>query len=607
MSSSALDTMSTKQMSLWTPNRVALLLWLLTAAFLLHAQWDGIAALQTGNPDDALRLVQVRDLLGGQSWWDVSQYRINPAGGGGLMHWSRLIDLPLAAGIALLTPLTGQDLAERIIACAWPLGLLALLFLLVTRCAASLGDRRLTTLVPALAASNYVILYQFTPLRIDHHNVQVLLSLAILHLMLRPATGTRGALAGLFAATHLAISLEGLPAVALFAAIVALDWAWTDRPGSAARLKGYMVALASGVIGLQLLTRGTGSLVEHWCDALSLPWLGALGIAALMLTVAMPLLPSGAQARWWRIGLLAIAGSASGVTLLLIEPTCAAGPFAALDPVVKAHWYDHVREGLAVWNPLDSVTGFAVAPTVVGLIGSVLAWRHSTDEDQRHRWLIICVTLAGTGLLSLMVLRTASTAQLMALPGCAALGLMLWDRARTIRSVLPRIGASLASFVALPPLSGMLAAMVITSIAPPTPTSAASGNGATGATCVDPLSVAALNQLPPTIILAPLDIGPDLLQRTPHSVVATGHHRNNAAMALTINAFINDPERAKPLADAAGARLIVACIGAPEFRTFRRVAPDGLAAGLARGQVPDWLEPVPISDKAQLRVWRVKF
>lgn len=593
------------RLPLWTPTRVALLLWLLTAMVLLHAQWDSIAALQTSNPDDALRLVQVRDLLGGQSWWDVSQHRINPAGGGGLMHWSRLIDLPLAGGIALLSPLTGPDMAERIIACAWPLALLALLFLLVTRCAGRLGDPRLALLVPVLTASNYVILYQFTPLRIDHHNVQVLLSLGILYLMLRPATMARGALAGLFAAAHLAISLEGLPSVALFAAILALDWAWDDKPGKSSRLTAYMLGLAGGAGLLQLATRGLPSLTERWCDALSLPYLSALGVAAAAVAAGIAALPAGPHARWWRIGLLAVAGAASGTTLLLIEPSCAAGPFAALDPVVKAYWFDHVREGLAVWKPLDSVTGFAVAPTLVGLIGSIMAWRKATDPELRHRWLIVGATLAGTALLSLMVLRTASTAQLMALPGCAALGLILWDRARAMPATLPRIGASLASFVALPPLAGMLAALLISSIATPTPKAAASGNGGLGPTCVDTASVAALNRLSPTTILAPLDIGPDLLQRTPHSVVATGHHRNNAAMALTIHAFIGPSDQAAEQARRGGAMLIVACPQAPEFKTFGQVSPDGLAARLSRGDVPAGLEPLPLGPGAQLRAWRV--
>ncbi len=47
------------------------------------------------------------DLLAGQSWFDLHQYRIDP-GASPAMYWSRLVDVPLAAMIALLTPPLGQ-------------------------------------------------------------------------------------------------------------------------------------------------------------------------------------------------------------------------------------------------------------------------------------------------------------------------------------------------------------------------------------------------------------------------------------------------------------------------------------------------------------------
>jgi hypothetical protein len=59
------------------------------------------------DPDDALRLVELRDWLGGQGWFDVTQYRIDPAHGGVAMHWSRLVDVPLAAVVVALRPLLG--------------------------------------------------------------------------------------------------------------------------------------------------------------------------------------------------------------------------------------------------------------------------------------------------------------------------------------------------------------------------------------------------------------------------------------------------------------------------------------------------------------------
>jgi len=64
------------------------IIWIATVATYLIARLN--ADLST---DDAMRLVEVRDLLGGQSWFDLTQYRLAPPEGV-RMHWSRLIDLP---------------------------------------------------------------------------------------------------------------------------------------------------------------------------------------------------------------------------------------------------------------------------------------------------------------------------------------------------------------------------------------------------------------------------------------------------------------------------------------------------------------------------------
>ena len=84
--------------------------WLLTSVLLIAINWTAISTYRFPDPDDTLRLVQVRDLLAGQSWFDVTQYRADAAGGGVPMHWSRLVDLPLAIVIGILTPILGSCL-----------------------------------------------------------------------------------------------------------------------------------------------------------------------------------------------------------------------------------------------------------------------------------------------------------------------------------------------------------------------------------------------------------------------------------------------------------------------------------------------------------------
>lgn len=67
-----------------------LLIW--SVAVLTLGVTFGTSSLST---DDAMRLVEVRDLLAGQNWFDLTQYRLNSPNGV-VTHWSRLIDLPLA-------------------------------------------------------------------------------------------------------------------------------------------------------------------------------------------------------------------------------------------------------------------------------------------------------------------------------------------------------------------------------------------------------------------------------------------------------------------------------------------------------------------------------
>ncbi|MBW7946896.1 MAG: hypothetical protein H3C60_10760, partial [Sphingomonadaceae bacterium] len=70
-----------------------IIVWLLAALALTLVNRAEIAALDLPDTDDAQRLMQVRDWLGGQAWGDVDQHRMNPPAGAD-MHWSRLVDLP---------------------------------------------------------------------------------------------------------------------------------------------------------------------------------------------------------------------------------------------------------------------------------------------------------------------------------------------------------------------------------------------------------------------------------------------------------------------------------------------------------------------------------
>jgi hypothetical protein len=48
------------------------------------------------------------------------------------------------------------------------------------------------------------------------------------------------------------------------------------------------------------------------------------------------------------------------------------------------------------------------------------------------------------------------------------------------------------------------------------------------------------------------------------------------------------------------------CSGGSEQMEFGKLAPNGLAARLSRGEIPDFLEPVGLEPSAGLIAWRVR-
>src|SRR5690606_5982812 len=94
------------------------------AVALLLAATAGFPKLAAGGADNdsLMRMVVVRDLIAGQDWYDSIQYRmgIEP---GLSMHWSRLVDAPLA----LLFSVLGESAAAFL----WPSLLLGAALVLV--------------------------------------------------------------------------------------------------------------------------------------------------------------------------------------------------------------------------------------------------------------------------------------------------------------------------------------------------------------------------------------------------------------------------------------------------------------------------------------------
>ena len=89
------------------------------------------------------------------------------------MHWSRLVDLPLALVIGTLTPLIGAAAAEQTALVMVPLLTLGAIVLVTARIAGRYLDREAATLACICVGLSPLVMVQLQPMRIDHHGWQI--------------------------------------------------------------------------------------------------------------------------------------------------------------------------------------------------------------------------------------------------------------------------------------------------------------------------------------------------------------------------------------------------------------------------------------------------
>ena len=576
-----------------------IIIWLLAALALVVVNRADIAALDLPDTDDAQRLMQVRDWLGGQAWGDVDQHRMNPPAGAN-MHWSRLVDLPIAGIIVATEPVFGRAVAERIAGTAVPL-----LALLVTMGAAALAAFRLAGRQAAILAAVFIaasgqILSLFKPLRIDHHNWQIAFMLCAVAALCDPRRRfSSGVLAGLATVAALVIGLEMLPHLVVAGAILVLGWCL--QPALGRLLAGYGVALAVG----SALAFPAFVPPAHWwfaaCDAFSPVYAAPLvfggALAAILPQIDVLITPV-------RRGIAAAVGFASvGVAVLVAFPHCAGGPMAMLDPAFLPV-LARISEARSITSYLGTEPETAIAFGLYPFVGIACAFvMLRGDADSRFGWSLVFGLLATTTWLMFLQLRAATGPNALAAIAAAVVAAMLLPRARAIPSTLPRIGATMLVLVGLTSALPMFAALAAKRIG-------GTSNSAPAteplASCTASATLAPLNSVPKGIIADVFDMGPAILVHTPHSVIAGPYHRNAASIADTVRLWRADDEEAKTIAARYGATYVLGCVGTNDLAAAKKEAPQGLWARLEAGEVPAWLKTVPMPKGSPLRLYRIK-
>jgi hypothetical protein len=575
---------------------LVVLVWLACCAWFIVQKWHDIRYFGLGDTDDNMRIMQVRALLHGQGWYDLRQHRMNPPFGANI-HWSRLVDLPLAGLILGLRPFLGGAGAER-----WAVAIAPMLPYLLLLYSLALTARRLIHPL-AYPLALLAIFFagsttgMFMPERIDHHGWQLAL-LALSIAAIADSKRVRGGLVlGITSALSFAIGLEMIIYLAVAGAVTVLSW--IDDVDERDRLRAYALSLSAGT-ALSFLIFASNDNRAAVCDALSPVYLSDVLLGGALMFGLSWLSP----ADWkQRLALAFVAGLALAGFHASVWPQCLQKP-EHISPEAQQLWMSHVKEARPVYTHGWRVAALIAALPITGAIGwALLAWTKRGNRELLRR--IIGAALPGiaASLLLLWQTRTGPAAQMMAAVGAAAvawIAMPLFWRSKyfavrlagVLVVVLAGAGAAVPFALSFVPEE------------PATPYQASIGRA--NSQCASLYGLHAVALQPEGLVFTYVDLGPRLIAVTHHDAVAGPYHRNWRQIVDIMNAWRGSADQAhRIIVDKYHSNYVLSCPKSSTTTIFMSETPKGFYGQLEHGQVPKWLQAVQLPKDSPYKMWKV--
>ncbi|MCY7340098.1 MAG: AcrB/AcrD/AcrF family protein, partial [Sphingomonas bacterium] len=287
----------------------------------------------------------------------------------------------------------------------------------------------------------------------------------------------------------------------------------------------------------------------------------------------------------------------------LASPQCLVR-LEGVSPEATRLWLSHVREARPIYRHGGQVVALMLALPLAGLLGyALLAWRARSDPDRLRRTLGVALPAVTALVLLFWQTRTGPAAQMMSLPGAAAVAFILAPLAFHSNSALVRVpGTVLAVLVGL----GAIVPLVAGQWPDKPKTAAQKAVDRANGKCPSLGAMAPVARQPKGIVFTFVDLGPRLIAVTHHDAIAGPYHRNDRAIADVMNAFRGDAAQARRIiVDDYRSDYLLVCPHMSTATIFESEAPKGFYVALTKGQVPAWLAPVDLGPKSPLMMWRV--
>ena len=610
--------------------------------FLFHP-FSPLRTGQLSDPDDYMRLNEVINWVSGQSWYDLSQPRLSP-GENTIIHWSRLVDLPIALFMLPFISVIGMQKAALLAAFVIPPALFSLLLVLLPALTKPFVGAERANLGTIFVLFAPMILFNFSPGRVDHHGYQILIAgfnLVCLERLVRNKVAYKSAfLAALAFACGLWIGTEALPWLLIFIACLALFSSWKGGlPLTNAALFGVALSLATALIlPIALPASEFSSRALSWFSPAYVVFAGLTGLVFVLSWFFGQKISN----RFLRVGLVMIFGLSALLFFAYLVPDTTVGPFAdyesfnatiALDnigeaqPLAHAFSVDHHRP-LTYLYALNSFLHDLLLPLLA--LVCILYNLNKPKQKNYELWLIHAAFLFSATLLTLFwQVRVGYFMELFTIAPLTWLALAWWKKIDKELSGRTAFWAELSSFMALGPIPVILIPALFNQ-APLYPTIMFFPAMQSASNCALGPVATYLNETykdNPITILAGMNEGPELLFRTPYKFIGANY---NVFGNQDVFDFFNakNDKTAQSILYKWHASLVLTCRNIAPFlagiehiefgtTTFLAAGKDGklhlvgdqkheaLIEKLVNGRAPSWLMPVEIPDNKDYLLFKV--
>ena len=569
-------------------------IWLFWSVVLVASALLGSGDL-VSDPDDYMRMVEVHDWLAGQSWFDVSQHRINPPFGGD-MHWSRWLDVPIAVVFLMGSTFLKPEHADQFAFIATPILLLGLLMAVMASVTRKLSNNTAALFAIFLIPTFPLLMRQFLPGRIDHHSWQILMAALALWGVLHKGQIKGAVIIGAALGFWMHVSIEGLPFAAAFGALLAFLHFFPQFSTHGARdnrLPWFAGALTISSALLLVSTRNGAALATVYCDAVAWPLIAAMAICTAGAVMAVWII----DRRVLAMATVAITAGLGAAIYVRASGSCALDPFGNLSPLVRSFWHETITEGLPIHRQAAAIITVLLFVPAVACLTLRFAWG-KYDDASRKQWGALAFLLFFATLMSFYLQRTGAVAQLFAVPIFGVLAHVIVDRAKQIGIMPLRVLTTAFLLVCILPMTAFFVGSLAFSAPQQTKTIVAEK-------LLRPCSTTELARLPKGTIFTTMAAGPDILFHTRHSVFVSGYHRNHVQMDRLIKTMLGETEAAEKPLRAARIDYVVICPSHFETKSYLAAGNANFAASLLSPSPPKWLMAVPGFEDSAMRVYRL--